>query len=85
MCDRDQRETRDHLFFECDLARQCRGLLDITWTGNVTIHDRIMEAKQLSANVLFMDVIQIAAWELWKLRNAIIFNAEQRSFSFGSN
>lgn len=79
LCDHDLRETRDHLSFECEFARQCWSLLYIVWSTNPRLHDRIMVAKQVSTNGFFMDIILIAAWEIWKLRNAIIFNVEQRS------
>lgn len=80
LCDHDQRETRDHLLFYCEFATQCWGLLNINWADNPRIHDRITAARQDANNEFFMDIFQIGAWEIWKLRNAVIFDAEQGSF-----
>jgi hypothetical protein len=56
----------------------------IVWTLDGDIHARIADARQDSHNPLFMDIFAAAAWELWKTRNALIFDGLQPSvFRFG--
>jgi hypothetical protein len=38
------------------------------------ICDRILEAHRLSSSDFFMEILVMASWEIWKLRNSIIFD-----------
>lgn len=74
MCRENQRETRDHLFFECEFAKQCWIQFGIAWEGNLNVTDRIQVVKHVLGNPFYMDVFFIAALELWKLWNVVIFD-----------
>ena len=41
------------------------------------IHQRVSQASQNFQHSFFMEVFLIAAWELWKVRNAVIFDNAQ--------
>ncbi|KAF8690255.1 hypothetical protein HU200_041324 [Digitaria exilis] len=77
LCHYNLRETRDHLFFDCVFARHCWSLINFHWTDNPNIHDRIVTTKQGSTNPFFKDIALIAASEIWKLRNAVIFDDQR--------
>lgn len=50
LCLRGMRETRDHLFFECDFAKHCWTLINIVWSGHLGIHGGILTARETSRN-----------------------------------
>ncbi|RCV39187.1 hypothetical protein SETIT_8G203500v2 [Setaria italica] len=52
----------------------CWSVLHMVWAGH-DIHEKINSARQVLDHRLFMEIFIIAAWELWKMRNAIIFEA----------
>ena len=55
--------------------------IHIQWDLSLDIHNRIMQARQASPHSFFMEMVLIAAWEIWKLRNAIIFDGARCSLS----
>ena len=73
MCSRGQRETRDHLFFNCSFARKCWAELDITWSSAAGTAAMFDLAKQNFAGPKFFEVATCALWGLWKQRNNHIF------------
>ncbi|KAF8660525.1 hypothetical protein HU200_057627 [Digitaria exilis] len=77
LCHYNLRETRDNLFFDCVFARQCWSLINFHWTDTPNIHDRIVTTRQGSSNPFFIDIALIAAWEIWKLHNAVIFYGQR--------
>jgi hypothetical protein len=52
----------------------------VHWDLSLDIHARIMQARQASS-YSFMEIFLIVAWEIWKLRNAIIFDAARGSLN----
>ena len=44
------------------------------------IHARILQARGASQITFFMEIFLIAAWEIWKLRNAVIFDGIRPTF-----
>jgi hypothetical protein len=46
-------------------------------TDVVDMHVQIAKEKQAFNNPLFMHIYAIATWELWKIRNAVIFDGLQ--------
>ena len=74
-------EDIEHLFFVCPFAVRCSAKIHIQWDLALDIHDRILQARHVSPHSFFMEVFLIAAWELWKLRNAIIFDGARCSFN----
>jgi hypothetical protein len=72
MCDARIDETVDHLFFSYSFVRGYWNKLSVTWDYNLDIPDRILKAIE-NGLVFYLEAILIAAWELWKARNDLIF------------
>lgn len=79
LCPHNCRETRDYLFFECVFVNHCWALIGITWVDTTNAHTRLHIAKQASTTSFFMDIFLVAAWEIWKLHNAIIFGNQHET------
>jgi hypothetical protein len=45
------------------------------------VHERLLRANSVFHHAFFMDIFIMGAWELWKMRNAVIFDAASLSFS----
>ena len=67
----------EHLFFACPFATSCWNRLSIQWNLGLDLHQRICQARQAFPHNFFMEVFLAATWELWKLRNAVIFDNVQ--------
>lgn len=74
-------ETIDNLFFNCPFAKMCWDKIGINWVNDVEIHKRIERTKPLAGIPFFMEIFLIAAWELWKIRNRLVFDGVQATFS----
>jgi len=70
----------DLLLFGCPFALRCWHKLQIHWDLSLGLHDRILQAKDASMLSFFMEIFLIAAWEIWKLRNAVIFERVHPTF-----
>lgn len=70
-----------HLFFECSFARKCWDKLGITWTQESDIHRRISTIRHITGMPYFMDIFLIAAWELWKVKNRLVFDEARATYS----
>jgi hypothetical protein len=81
LCGQGLEETIEHLFFDCPFARDCWTKIGITWDNDVIIHKRIERTKHLSGRPFFMETFLIAAWEIWKIRNRLVFDGVQASFN----
>jgi hypothetical protein len=81
LCNEGIKETIEHLFFECDFAKRCWSKLGINWTPDNDIHRRIEYTRQQSGYPFFMELFLIASWELWKVRNRLVFDGIQATFS----
>jgi hypothetical protein len=81
MCDDAEEETILHLFFECSFAKKCWDKLGITWSHEADIHRRIVTTRQLAGLPYFMEIFLIAAWELWKVRNRLVFDGILATYS----
>jgi hypothetical protein len=44
-------------------------------------YDRVLEATKIFAAGFFMEIFTLASWEIWKLRNSIIFDNGVVSFN----
>jgi hypothetical protein len=72
-------EDIDHLFFSCPFALSCWAKLGFVWNLDVDTRDRVLEAARINASEFFMEVFLIAAWEIWNLRNSVIFDNDVAS------
>jgi hypothetical protein len=66
-------EDLDHLFFNCVFSRSCWEKIGIQWNTNLSLHSRISHARQQQNVPFFMEIVTLAAWEIWKIRNDKIF------------
>ena len=73
MCTTSVEEDVNHLFFCCPFATSCCHKLGIQWTAANNIHDKILGTSRRSNILFFMEIFLIASWEIWNLRNSIIF------------
>lgn len=79
LCGDNEEETIDHLFFQCSFARRCWDKLGISWVNDPVISRRVTRTKIRSTMPFFMEIFQLAAWELWKMRNRLVFDGVQAS------
>jgi hypothetical protein len=70
MCSLAVEEDIDHLFFGCPFALACWQKLDIQWNGSLNVCDRILEAERQTPHAFIMEIVMIALWEIWNLRNS---------------
>lgn len=75
LCPSPPKEYLDHLFFSCSFSRDCWDDLGIHWRMNLPLMDRLLHAKSTWRRGLFWEifVLDLAAWTLWKVRNAKLF------------
>lgn len=73
-------ETTYHLFFQCPFSEICWNYLNIHWDHSTPFFQTIIKAKEQFNPTFFMEVFAVAAWEIWKHRNACIFRSGNISF-----
>jgi len=69
MCDSKEKETIEHLFFECQFAKECWATINFVWDLSLPLLDRYTQARETHSSLSSL----IAAWELWKARNDKVF------------
>jgi hypothetical protein len=75
LCDHNIPEDIDHLFFSCPFAIACWQKLGFQWNMSLPICDRIWEvAGRGSAQPFTLEFIIMAAWEIWNIKNSVIFD-----------
>jgi len=79
MCNLNQRETRDHLFFNCVFAANCWRKLGISWSSSHGMDAMFERAKGSFSGPKFFEVATCALWGIWKQRNGLIFEKKQPS------
>jgi hypothetical protein len=67
-------EFRDHLFFSCEFATLCWDFIHIHWDVTLPLSQRYMVAKSGFQGPCFMEVVACSAWNIWKVRNELVFN-----------
>jgi hypothetical protein len=81
LCARGDLETRDHLFFDCDFTRHCWLFLNIHWDFSRPFAENFVTTREAFGGPCFMEVFACAAWNIWKVRNDLIFNSKPASFN----
>jgi Fe-S cluster biosynthesis and repair protein YggX len=74
MCSQNMLETSQHLFFQCVFAQQCWDLLDIHWDFSRDFETNYTATKASFTGPCFFEIIACATWNIWKVRNDLIFN-----------
>lgn len=77
----DNCEDIDHLFFNCEFSKRCWNAIGIHWNSTVELLQRLAIAKNQYNLPFFVEVVLIASWELWKIRNDKVFNRGRASFN----
>jgi hypothetical protein len=67
-------ETSQHLFFTCVFATQCWDFLGIQWDVNAQFTQVFAAAKTTFQGPCFFEVFACASWNIWKVRNEMVFN-----------
>jgi hypothetical protein len=80
VCTAQERETKEHLFFNCRFAQRVWSSLGITWIANPCISTMLELAKASFGGPKFLEVITCALWGIWKSRNGVIFEGKQSSY-----
>jgi len=81
MCTAGLEEDIDHLFFQCLFAQQCWQKVNVTWNNMQSLPTRVAVARSQSNTGFFMEVVLIAACEIWKMRNRKIFDNDRISLA----
>jgi hypothetical protein len=77
MCPSPPEETIEHMLFFCPFSRQCWARLQIQWPVTGDRLKIIEEQKQQWAQPMYMEIIMLGSWSIWKERNNMLFNNMQ--------
>lgn len=77
MCSSGNQEDIEHLFFGCTFAQQCWTRLGISWDSSLPVIDRLANPMMNQVIPCSTEVMMIAAWELWKVRNDKVFQRHE--------
>ena len=71
-----------HLFFSCNFSVRVWDYLQIHWDPQpgMTTYNLVVKARKDFGHVFFTEVVFIAAWNIWMLRNGKVFRNERPSF-----
>lgn len=73
LCNDQVEEDIMHLFFHCPFATACWHKIEFHWQISNCMYDTISRMRHIFQSPYFMEVFVIAGWEIWNLRNGIIF------------
>jgi hypothetical protein len=79
LCPLRSHEVRIHLFFECNQLQNME--LSIEWHQHDDLQIVLEHAKRSFGHSFFMEVIIIACWNIWLIRNGKIFRQKNGSFT----
>jgi hypothetical protein len=80
LCNLDIEEFSYHLIFQCPFSTECWSFLGIHWDQDLYFLETIKKDKQDSHLEHFMEIFSIAAWEICKQRNGLIFRGTIPTF-----
>jgi hypothetical protein len=69
-------------FFSCPFALNCWAKLNFVCNMGLNIDARVVDAYRNDASDFFLEAFIIATWEIWNLRNSIIFDNGVASVNF---
>ena len=73
LCNKAIMEDNNHLFFDCDFASSCWDFVGVDWDRSLPIRDRLMDALDSFPHANFIEIFAYVAWNIWKMRNDLIF------------
>ena len=79
MCAHGVEESIEHLIFRCDFSVQCWDKLCVRWSVSGNRLQLIHETKTRWVGPMFMEVLIVGAWGIWKERNNKCFRGIEAS------
>ena len=76
-----EEETLIHLFWSCPFAKECWDFICPGRTRNLSIWEAITDLKEKIGKPFAMDIIILAAWSIWLVRNNNVLKNERPSFA----
>jgi hypothetical protein len=67
-------ETIEHMLFLCSFSRQCWSKLQIQWPASGDQLKLIEENRKQWKQQMYMEVLILGSWSIWKERNNMLFN-----------
>jgi hypothetical protein len=81
LCPLLTRETRDHLFFNCNFSVRVWNYLQIDWSSGDSMNELVIQARRSFGKPFFTEVVFIACWNIWIIRNGRVFRNERARFN----
>jgi hypothetical protein len=75
-----QEETLVHLFWSCPFAQECWDYICPQRTRNLSVHEAFYDIRDKLNLPFSMDIIILAAWGIWNIRNNKIFKNQRPTF-----
>jgi hypothetical protein len=74
--------TKDwiHLFFDCNFSRRIWTYLQVDWEQADNIETMSIRARAAFSKPFFTEIVILAYWHIWKIRNDFIFQHVRPSF-----
>jgi hypothetical protein len=74
LCTSPPKETVEHLFFHCRFSSSCWNEIGIQWPLQNSRLDIVHTASNSWTGGMFMEILMIGAWSIWKESNNKLFN-----------
>jgi hypothetical protein len=74
MCSNPPEETLEHMLFHCSFSQSCWQVLGLTWQAFGDRLHILEEGIPRWQTPLFMDIVLLACWNIWKERNTMLFD-----------
>jgi len=81
LCPGNHREDRDHLFFNCRFSHRVWNYLQMYWPPGEDQVETVIQARRDFAKPFFTELVFIACWNIWTIRNGKVFRNERPSFN----
>lgn len=79
LCSLSIEEVSDHLFLNCQFAKQCWNTLGINIANNSTFPEIVSSFRNKLQSKFFMVATVLMCWSIWSARNDLIFSGIQPS------
>jgi hypothetical protein len=81
LCPMHVHEDMIHLFFECNFSVRIWNYLQIEWSETDDVQLILEHARKEFVKPFFMEVLMLACWHIWIVRNGKIFQSEKLTFA----